>query len=273
MSHGAARLGGKMAVRFDSEMNNEINKVFQNYNAKIRYYKTRTKGKGMLPQKISIREFKKKYSDKTRKEVLRQLDIYRTLSIKSLKKHGEESRLSQWEYNYFVRNRAKTLSFYDKEIADFKRIIGNKPEYHLRLIARYANLMSKREFLSKDLSSLSEQEIKSMRRIYSYAERSELVKQQGFRLYLRQITRTMELLGYTKKDIDSLLNTFNQLSENEFTEMVRNEDIIDVIYDIVDSPKGRGQYQLMAEENRTREVIETIRKQAATLVAKYKVTD
>lgn len=262
-----------MAVRFDSEMNNEINKVIQNYNAKVRYYKTRNKGMGMLPQKISIREFKRKYSDKTRKEVLRQLAIYQTLSKKSLEKHGEESRLSQWEYNYFVQNKAKTLSFYNKEIADFKRVIGDKPEYHLRLNARYANLITKKEFLNKDLSSLSEQEIKSMRRIYSYAERSELVKQQGFRLYLSQVTRAMELLGYSKKEIDSLLNTFNQLSENEFTEMVRNEDIIDAIYDIVDSPKGRGQYQLMAEEGRARDIIESIRNQAATLVAKYKVID
>lgn len=258
-------------VKFDDSLNREIARTVKNFNAKQRYNKTKTKGKGMLPERISGKVLKAKYSDKPKAELMKQLKLYQSFAKRgALKKSGVNTRLSIWEEEYFKANLEKTKQFYDDEIADLERIIGDVPQYHLRLHPRLETLKNQRKELDKDLSTLSEDQIKGFRGYFDYAERSNMIKEKGFRLYLSQLERTMAALGYSKQDINILINKFNQLSENEFTEMVRNEDIIDSIYDIIDSPKGRGNYELMVDETNARHRIESIIETADELILTYK---
>ena len=250
-----------------------ISKRVKNFNAKRRYNRSKTRKRGMLPEAISVRELKAKYSDKSRRELEKQLKLYESFGRRdALDLAFPESRLSKWEANYFKVNRDKTIKFFDEEIADLKKIIGDKSELHQRQDQRLINLMRQREKLDKDLASLSEDEIKSLRNVYDYAERSNLVKEQGFRHYLNQLERTMSNLGYSKKEINTLLNKFNVLSENEFFEMMQNEDLIDAVYDLVDSPKSRGKYELMTDEERARGIITDIENRADELISKYKTS-
>ena len=82
----------------------------------------------------------------------------------------------------------------------------------------------------------------------------------------------MSNLGYSKNEINMLLNKFNVLSENEFFEMMQNEDLIDAVYDLVDSPKSRGKYELMTDEERARGIITDIENRADELITKYKTS-
>lgn len=258
-------------MKFTEDDKNRIRRTVRNFNAKNRYNKTKTRGRGMLPRKIYVRELFDKYSDKSKRELNKQLKLYQSFGQRdALDLPYESSRLSKWEANYFKANKQKTINFFENEIADLTRIIGDKPEYHLRQNERLTNLMRQREKLDKDLSTLSEDEIKTLRSVYNYAERSDIVKARGFRLYLSQLERTMANLGYTKDEINGVLNKFNVLSENEFTEMMRNEDLIDAVYDLIDSPKQRGKYQLMTDENRARAIVTDIQSRADELIAKYK---
>lgn len=262
-----------MAIKFDDNINNEIRRTVRNFNAKVKRYKTKTRGKGMLPQKIYVRELKAKYSDKTRAELNRQLKLYQSFGNKTaMDKATSDSRLSKWEQDYFKQNLAKTREFYQNEIADLERIIGDELGQHLRISERLINLKRKEEYLDKGFTDLSEDEIKIMRNVYGYAERSEMVKQRAFRHYLNQLERTMENLGYSKSDINATLNKFNVLSENEFTELVRNENLIDAVYDLIDSPKSRGEYELMTDEARARTIVTEIQNRADEIIAKYKTS-
>lgn len=261
-----------MAIRYDENLNKRILRDVKNFNAKVRYNKTKTRGKGMLPRLLSTREIKAKYSDKTRAELEKQLSLYESFGKRSSLDRVDGSRLSKWEKDYFEQNRAKTAEFFQQEIADLERIIKGKPEMYARQNERLINLKRKEAKLDKDITFLTEDEIKSLRNVYSYAERSEEVKQKGFRLYLSQLTRTMVTLGYSKQDIESLLQKFDTLSENEFFEMMQNEDIIDAVYDLIDSPKGRGQYELMTDERRARAIVTDIQNQADALIANYKTS-
>ena len=247
-----------------------------NFNAKQRYNKSKTRNRGMLPRKLSVKTIKAKYADKPKEELERQLELYKEFGKRDaldLAFPETGSRLSKWEANYFKANREKTKQFYDEEIADLQNIIGGKSELYQRQHQRLVNLSRQREKLDKDLSTLSENEIKSMRTVYEYAERSELSKQQGFHTYLSQLERTMDNLGYSKSEINGLINKFNVLSENEFYEMMLNEDLIDAVYDLIDSPKGRGKYELMTDENRARAIVTEIQNRVDSLIAKYKVSD
>ena len=251
----------------------ELSKIAKNFNAKRKYNKFKTKGKGMLPQRISAKDIKARYSDKSKAELNKQLKLYASFGKRDsldLAFPNTESRISKWEAKFFELNREKTRDFYDKEIEDLNRIIGNKPYVYTRQNERLLNLLRRREKLDQDLSTLNENEIKSLRDVYTYAERSELVKEQGFRHYLNQLERTMTNLGYSKSEINELLNKFNVLSENEFFEMIQREDLLDAVYNLIDSPKGRDKYELMTDEDRARGIVEEIKGRTDELIAKYK---
>ena len=258
-----------MAKGFNEELSNEGRRVFRNFRRKIKYNKTKTKGRGMLPQIQTFREFRDKYYDKPRSEIKRQLALYESFGKRDALDKSDVSRLSKWERNYFKANRDKAYKFYTDEIEDLERIIGGRPEYHLRIHERLQNLYDKRKELDRDLSSLTEDQIKGLRRTYEYAERSDLVKAQGFRTYLKQLERVMDALGYSRKDIDNLLNKFNVLTENEFTEMVRNEDLIEGVYTLINSPKGRGNYELATDDFLAEGIMEDIENRVDELILKY----
>lgn len=263
-------------VQYNADLNKSMAKTVRNFNAKDRYNKTKTRGRGILPQKLSLSNLRDKYSDKPRAELEKQLKLYQSFGKRDaldLAFPNTNSRLSKWEKEYFEANRAKTEKFYDDEIADLAKIVGDKPHYFMRQHDRMVNLQRKRDKLNTDLSTLDEDQIKTLRSVYNYAERSEIVKRQGFHLYLSQLQRTMKNLGYSKQEINTLIDKFDALSENEFTEMVRNEDIIDAVYDLIDSPKKRGKYQLMTDEKRAIGIVTDIQNQADALVAKYKSHD
>lgn len=267
-----------MAIGFDKELNARTNKVFRNFNRKVKYNKYKTRGRGILPYTVTAKSFKEKYDDKPREEIIKQLELYEKFGERSALDKTEGNRLSKWERNFFEVNREKTRKFYEDEIADLERIIGGHPEYHLRIHERLVNLKDRQKELNKDLSSLNDDQIKGLRATYGYAERSELVKRQGFETYLAQLSRTMDALGYTRREINDLLEKFYVLSENEFTELVRNEDLIDAVYYLIDSPKGKGQYQLMVnpdEENAVDadEIVQDIINNVDDLVKKYKTSE
>lgn len=267
-----------MATGFDKELNARTRRVLGNFNKKVLYNKYKTRGRGILPATVSIKSFKDKYYDKPREEIVRQLDLYEKFSERNALDKTEGNRLSRWERNYFEVNREKTRQFYKDEIADLERIIGGQPQYHLRIHERLVNLKDRQKELDKDLSLLNDDQIKGLRSTYNYAERSELVKRQGFQTYLAQLERTMDALGYTQREINDLLEKFYALSENEFTEMVRNEDLIDAVYYLIDSPKGKGQYQLMInpdDENAVDAdgIVQDIINNVDDLVKKYKTSE
>lgn len=260
-----------MAIKYDKNLNDKIRRTVKNFNAKVRYNKTKTRGRGMLPTTISVQALKDKYSDKSRAELEKQLKLYQSFGQRdALDK--TENRLSKWERQYFQANLAKTKEFYDKEIADLTRIMGEGTDYSIKFNERLLTLKAQRKELDRDLSQLSENQIKGLRNYFNYAERSEITKQKAFRHYLNQLERTMDNLGYSKDQINSLFDKFNQLSENEFIEMVRHEDLIDRVYDLIDSPKDRGMYELMAEEDDARSTIDAILNDATDIISKYKTS-
>ena len=260
-----------MAIRFDDDLNKRIRRDVKNFNAKVRYNKTKTRGRGMLPYELSTRAIKAKYADKSRAELEKQLRLYESYGARdALEKASDNSRISKWELNYFKENFKKTQKFYEKEIAELQNLIGDKPEYYLKQHNRLQTLQDKQAFLAQNLENLSEENIKIMRAVYNYAERSELVKRQAFRQYLSQLERVLILRKVKKSEREELLNKFNQLSENEFTEMVRNETDIDAVYTMVYSPKGRGQYELVTDDKHADEAIKKLYANVDELIAKYK---
>ena len=65
-----------MSIRYDDDLKRRIRRIVSNVNRKNKYNKYKTRGKGMLLENISARELMDKYSDKSRKDLERQLKLY-----------------------------------------------------------------------------------------------------------------------------------------------------------------------------------------------------
>lgn len=264
-----------MAIRFDDELNRELYRVVKNFNEKrARDFKKR--GRGMLPEKVYVKQIKKQFSDKPRSALIKEirlLESYNKGRKESLKFASPNSPISKWELNYFKANINQTKKFYDEEINELERIIGDKPEWFIRHHDRLNTLKAQRNALNLDLTSLSEQNVKSIRNYITKAKRSEITKRESMNLFLSQLQRAMEQSGYSKSDIKALYEKFYTLTPNEFMEMYREEDIIEDIYNSVDSPEGQGKYQLMASEREVKNRINRVISRADEMVAKAKDHD
>ena len=119
-------------MKFTEDDKDRVRRTVRNFNRKVRYNKTKTRGRGMLPQRIYVQDLIDKYSDKSRSELNKQLKLYQSFGKRDALNISDGTRLSKWERNYFEANRQKTIDFFENEIADLTRIIGDKPQYHLR---------------------------------------------------------------------------------------------------------------------------------------------
>lgn len=254
---------------FKPDLNREIRRVFKNFNEKQRR-DARKKGRALAPERISVKAFKERFSDKSEKEIRRQLRIYEAYNKggkKSLDFAGAGSRLSRWEASRFKVEIPKAISWYESEIGELRGIIGDRPEFFLRQHQALGTLEDQVESLysaMERLDELTDVEIKSIRRYIAKSERSELTKEKSFRLFLAQLERVMKLgkinengklIDISKSKREEILNKFNVLTANEFIEMFNNEDIIARFYNLVDSPKGRGRYELTTDEENASQIL------------------
>ena len=117
---------------------------------------------------------------------------------------------------------------------------------------------------------LDEQEIKSIRRYIANSQRSEIIKEQGYRTFLAQMDRIMEQCGYSKAEIDAIYEKLNTLTPNEFFEMYAKEPLVDKLYETIGSPKNQGEYMLMTSEDTAKKRIDSFRRRLDTLIAEAK---
>lgn len=273
-------------VNFNNpELNRETRRIFKNFNEKQRR-DARRKGRALVPERISVKAFKERFSDKSENEVWQQLRLYESYNKggkKSLNFAAAGSRLSRWEANRFKTLIPKTISWYESEIGELRNIIGDRPEFFLRQHQRLGTLEDQVETLYSSmerLDELTDNEIMSLRRYIAKAERSELTKVRGFRLYLAQAERIMKLgrihdangnlVKIPKEKREEILNKFNSLSVNEFMELYNNEDIIARFYTLINSPKGRGEYELTSDDENVAAILEDFIDDVDNLIARAK---
>lgn len=261
-----------MAIRFDDELNREIRRVAQNFNKK-RLRDIKKKNRAMVPEKVSVKKLKERFSDKSRSQLRKELNLLKSYTEgrqNSLKFASNEGLVSNWEYNYIKSNLGVTKRWYDNEIKELERIIGDKPEYYIRHHERLNTLKTQRETLNLDIRTLDEQDIKAFRRYISKAQRSELTKKRGFRQFLKQLSRTMSQAGVSKNEIENILSKFDTLTVNEFMELYREEDFVEDFYTIVGSPEGKGRYQLMADSKDVKDKIKTLQENIDDMIKRAK---
>ena len=266
-----------MKYKYSDDINKELYKAVKNFNEK-RARDMKKVGRAIVPQKLYVKTIKERFAGKPVSSIKKEINLiksYNALGKSSLKKVNG-TPLSQYERGYFEARIPNALDFYNKEIDELTRIIGNKPEYFVRHHERLNTLKAQRntlERVKKDLDSLDESTIKSVRAYIRTSQRSDITKEKDYRTFLAQMDRAMELLGYSKADVDKMYEKLNKLTPNEFMELYREEPIVERIYEIIGSPENQGEYELMVTEDTARRRVNSFLKQLDSLIEQTKKHD
>ena len=227
-----------MAIRYDKKLNNEINKVIRNYNAKIRRIEKYTDSFNyLIPEKMTKKDLMQNVY--TRQELRRKLN-----ELKRYSQRGAEESLqltggyilSRYEYENLKREKARVKRNISREI---KRLEMEKPRVFGKVQTHtfaqmgdsyYLNLKAKREALEKKIDILNKMEFERYKKLVYKTGRSMEYQTSLFREnYKKMLTDLGYYTGYNTEKLKMLEEKLNKLNNKQFYRLFQNEKSIKAI--------------------------------------------
>ena len=148
-----------MAIRYDKKLNQEINKVIKNYNAKIRRIEKYDDSYNyLLPNKITKSDLKTMAY--TRRELRRKLNELKRFSQRGIEQSIQLKGgyvLSRYEYENLKREKARVQRNITKELKRLEltspTVYGKRQAFSFAKMgdSRYLNFLAKKETLLEKL--------------------------------------------------------------------------------------------------------------------------
>lgn len=244
-----------MAIRYDKKLNNEINRIVRNYNAKIRRLENKNTDLS-LPEKYSrqvVNAMKESYSNRSDlRRRLKELERFtarggeKNITVKGITLPKHEYQTIRAYQNLVKRRINKRLKFYETTTVTS---VGKKGDVTLAQTGEtnYLNLLAKKEkLLDVNLSEMSVSE----REMYFYTLRAN-ARTHDINLwkknYIKLLIDTGMVFDYDKKKLKLIKNVLEELTPTQVDKIISGENTFsNIIYhysaikDITDS-KGREQ--------------------------------
>lgn len=255
-------------MKFTSDDSQRLRKIVKAFNA--RQDRMALKGYRVMRDNLKVYDIKQRYKNKPRSEYnkeLKMLEQYRFSNVKRIGKTETEGggTMLKWKINYFKLNQPAAVEYFSEQHKRISRKVGRFPGMRLDL----NRTKSKLRLLSKPVEEMSQSELNS----YQATIREYLAfpgrRRGGYRGFLSEVNFVMHNLGYRDEEINSLLNKFDKLNPEEFFKMYDENDIIQTVYDLADSPTVAG-IKLSKRPKDAREDINDLIQIADYLVDKYK---
>ena len=253
-----------MAIRYDPEYNKEIRRVVKNFNQSVTRAMKRGTPKNVLPDTIKVSNIKELYD--TRAELNRQLAQIEKFKIKDLKtyvntKSGQQIR--KWKYDYLELNAEHAKEYFEKRRdAVSQKINRGFAGESMRL----DNINSKLETLSLDTSKMSESQYRSYEAaIREYMTAPAKIKA-GYRGFLSEVDEVMKRVQIPKEESDAFFKKFRVLTPDQFQYLYEHSDIIDRVYDIIDSPIHGNKTKMNTSKKDAKKIITTLIEEVDDLI-------
>lgn len=259
--------------KYSPEMSREIRRIVKNFNEK-RLRDIKKRGIAKAPDKRFVSQIKEQYSDKpiaALKRELKLLESYNKGRQRSLEFYSPDSRLSKWEYNYIREKLPSTKAYYTREIEEMENIIGkDQQQFVFTTNDRLNTLKAQRNKLNQDLATLSDDDIRGIRRYIEKSEMSTVTKAKGFRAFMSEVDTIMEFLGFSKARRDEFFNKFSVLTPNEFFQMYNSNELIGRIYELYLGSDSKGDIRLNTDADSATEIVEMLLSDVDNIVAEAK---
>ena len=219
--------GGKMAIRYNSELNNKIVRDVRNYNKRRKLMIT--KGFHSIPDAVTVSELKSRYT--SRKDLLRELKRLKTLSVKNILKKVENAggvKAVAWKFDYIKQNQQNAIDYYESEL---KRVTKRSVRFPAE--SRIVNLIQdKINLLKNDLDYMNQNQFRTAYSAISEFMKSGVNQRAKYRGFLHEVESVMNTLGMPDEVKNKFFNKFKKLSPRQFLYAYDNNDIIARVYSL-----------------------------------------
>ena len=222
-------------AKFTPGFNKEINRVVKSFNQKIR--RAEARGVRGLPDIRSVKDLKAQFA--TEIDMKREIDSLRTLlnNKEALQRRRlREGTVSNWQYDYIVRNLEATKKFVDRDIERANERLKDYPDYLYAIRADLQTLESRKEALSRNISELSADELRTVSAIVNRYKRSNLRIRAGREFFMRNLDDLLSFRDVKLKDRREIARKLNELTNAQFEEFYRRHDIVTDVFTKMPSP-------------------------------------
>lgn len=257
-------------MKFTSEDNQRLRKIVKAFNA--RQDRMALKGYRVFRDNLKVYDIKQRYKNQPRSSYNKELKMLEQYRFSNVKKIGKKETkaggtMLNWKINYFNLNQPQAVEYFSEQYKRISKKIGRFPGERLQLNAT----KSKLNLLSKPVEQMSQSELNSyqatIREYLAYPGR----RKGGYRGFLSEVSFVMHNLGYNDEQINKVLKKFDKLTPDEFFKLYDENDLIQRVYDMADSPTVGG-IELNLGKDDAEELINDLIESADFLVKKYKET-
>jgi len=254
--------------KFDADFNDDIRRTVKSFNQRV--IRAERRGMKNLPSRVSVRQLKARYT--TKKDLKRELNMLKKMNqdpdAMKRRKLGD-TWIVNWEYDYLKYKLSDVKDFYNVMIEMAKDRYQKNPD-DIGLRDEYVNLEERVKILDRNLDDLSYSDLRTMR---SYINRYETYGSRDndyFDTYLSALQTMLENSNLDADTIRDIKAKVNQLTPQEFSELVRRHDVINDIFKYVESPKETFSEHVKALRNYGK-LERALRKQDELWMAKFGV--
>lgn len=223
-----------MAIRYNPKYNAEIRRIVHNFNQNVKRANEAGYAKTKLPNPVKVSELKARF--KTRSELNKELNRLNNFSRQVLKNQIETeggASTTKWNINYLSSHTAEARKhFKERQKLYEKKIKDGFPGEKMSL----DNINAKLDILNKDLSSITENELKSYQSTINEYMKFPNRSNRGYRGFLSEVDWVMGNIGIGEEDKKEFFDKFKQLSPEQFQYLYDNSELINKIFMMIDSP-------------------------------------
>lgn len=226
-----------MRNKFDPDLNREIRRVVANFNRKRN--RGIKRGFKYLPKKVYVSDIKEQFE--TRGEVenylnqLQQFNVMRDSAYQVVETAGG-AKASLYQMNYIRDNLEATRDFYDRQIAEARRLF-DKDQYSMGRRDYLFNLETKRKELDLDITQLTQSQFNAFEKYTNNMLNEHRSKLNSYRSFLSVVEEVMKMTGVEMEQRNKFFEKMSNLTPAEFIKMYRDSDLIERVYELLVSPK------------------------------------
>ena len=220
--------------RYTPEFNAYARRVVKSFNQRV--MRAEKRGLKNLPSLRSVRELKAMFTtEEDLKKELAQLRKFnenrKALDTKLL---GNETKLTNWEYDYIRDNLDELKAYYDREIEKAQKRYSDAP-YEPAFRIELNNLQDRRMYLNRNLLELSKSELSTFRRYLNVYKSRNRRDQNFYDQYFESFDFLMRVSGIPKNTIEYIKTRVNSLTPAQFYELYKQHDIMGDLFESMPS--------------------------------------
>lgn len=250
-----------MAIRYDSQLKEELRRTVKAFNAKIRRLEAKGVTAALLPDKVSVKELKAGITNRRdMRSRLKQLQDFSSAGVATESEGGLIGTDILFQYRQGEANRA--IQEINKE---YEKVLNLDTRYPMMQSEYTSNLKSKMDYLARDVKSMDIRQINIFNKNLLSPEQKTIKDETFYQNFNRMLFFDAYKANLPPSLIRSISEKLEQIPPSKLLELHATEPAFKAVTDTYQ--KGKQETQEVSDEE-TREQFEALEAKLQEVILK-----